>query len=123
MNITLDYLTGNRKWLIRDYTVWGDAGSLDGDLMLTEYKSGENRVVFMHEYSGGNSQIVDFADLLDHRGNQLPTTINKPLVIIIPKNQIGAFILGAVGPTSFRIARKKEEPSNSLVDLLILEMN
>lgn len=123
MNVTLDYLKSNRKWLIRDYRVWGDDDALEADMLMTEIAASTSRVVFMHQYSGGNGQVVDFADLFDHRGNQLPLTINNAEVIIIPKNTVVAFISGSAGPTSFRIARSSQGPADAIVDLLIMEMS
>ncbi len=54
MNITLDYLTGNRKWLVRDFVVWGDTGSLEAAMIATETEESSKRVAFMRENSGGN---------------------------------------------------------------------
>ena len=123
MNTTLDFLTGNRKWLIRDYQVWGDSGSFDGAILITEKSAPSNRVIFMYELSGGNDQVVEFTDLIDHRGNRLPSTIKNAEVIIIPKNDGASHIIGDVGPSSFRIARRFDDPSNAIADLLIMEMN
>ena len=121
--MTLDYLTGNRKWLVRDYQVWGDSGSFDGAILMTENNAPSNRVIFLYELSGGNDQIVEFTDLIDHRGNRLPMTVKNAEVIIIPKNDVVSHIVGDVGPSSFRIARSFDQPSNATVDLLIMEMN
>jgi hypothetical protein len=123
MNVTLDYLKSNRKWLIRDYCVWGDDDAFEADMLMTELAASTLRVVFMHQYSGGNGQVVNFADLLDHRGNQLPSTINNAEVIIIPKNAVATFVRGLIGPTSFRIARSSQGPAEAIVDLLIMEMS
>ena len=123
MNVTLDYLTGNRKWLVRDYQVWGDNGSFEGAMILTEEDAPSNRVVFINELSGGNDQVVEFADLLDHRGNRLPSTLKNAMVIIVPKNDTASFVVGTVGAHSFRIARCVDRPGNAVADLLIMEMN
>lgn len=123
MNVTLDYLKSNRKWLIRDYRVWGDDGAFEADMLMTEIAPSTSRVVFLHQYSGGNGQVVNFADLLDHRGNQLPSTVSNAEVIIIPKNAVAAFIPGSIGPTSFRIAKSNRQPADAVVDLLVMEMS
>ncbi len=123
MNVTLDYLKSNRKWFIRDYRVWGDDGALEADMLMTETTPSTSRIVFLHQFSGGNGQVVDFADLLDHRGNKLPLTINNAEVIIIPKNAVAAFVPGTVGPTSFRIAKSNRQLADAVVDLLIMEMS
>jgi len=123
MSTTIDYLKSNRKWLVRDYVVWGDNGTFEADMIMTEFVSGDERVVFSHEFTGETAQTVIFKDLVDHRGNQLPEKINNPVVILIPRNPIGSFILGNVGEKSFRISKDSNQLSNSLVDLLIMEMD
>jgi len=123
MNITMDYLRSNRKWLVRDYTVWGDNGNYQADMVLTEENAPNDRVIFHHQYSGGIPQIVNFADLTDHRGNQIPTMIKNAHIILIAKSPIQSFILGPVGSTSFHIAKPSTQSGDSIVDILIMEMN
>ncbi len=123
MNSTIDYLKSNRKWLVRDYTVWGDNGTFEADMVLTEFNSGNNRVVFNHEFTGAGAQLVNFADLVDHRGNQLPSSINNAEIILISKGPIPSFILGSVGLKSFRVSKDSSQPSDAVVDFLIMEMN
>lgn len=121
MNTTLSYLTGNRKWLVRDFVVWGDSGSIDAAIIATESGPLEGRVVFLYELAGGLAQVVEFSDLVDHRGNQLPESIVNAEIVLVPKNEMHSFIVGAVGPSSFRIAKSFGEPA--MADLLIMEMN
>jgi len=123
MNSTLSYLTGNRKWLIRDLVVWGDTGFLDAAIIATESVPSDDRVVFLYELAGGQPQVVEFADLVDHRGNQLPTSISNAEIIIIPKNDVHSFVVGDVGLSSFRIAKSDGSPTDAIADLLIMEMN
>jgi hypothetical protein len=123
MNTTLDYLKSNRKWLVKDFRVWGAALSFEADLLMTETTGADSRVVFHHRFVGDIGQMVEFADLVDHRGNPLPESISNPEIFIIPKNLVATFIPGAVGQTSFRIARSGGEPDEAVVDLLIMEMN
>lgn len=123
MNVTLDYLKSNRKWLVRNFRVWGDDGAIEADVLMTEMDSSYARVVYLREYSGGTEQVVRFADLIDHRGNRLPTTIIGAAVILVPKGSVAAFTMGIVGPESFRIAKSGREPSSATVDLMVMEMN
>jgi len=123
MNTTIDYLKSNRKWLVRDYIVWGDNGAFEADMIMTEFVSGDERIVFSHEFTGETAQTVIFKNLVDHRGNQLPEKIDNPEVILVPKNPVRSFILGSIGGKSFRISKDSNQLSNSLVDLLIMEMN
>jgi len=102
MNTTIDYLKSNRKWLVRDYIVWGDNGAFEADMIMTEFVSGDERIVFSHEFTGETAQTVIFKNLVDHRGNQLPEKIDNPEVILVPKNPVRSFILGSIGGKSFR---------------------
>jgi hypothetical protein len=123
MNVTYGYLTGNRKWLIRDYIVWGDSGTLDTAILATEYGVSDNRLIILRELCGQQAQVVEFADLVDHRGNALPETIGNAEIIIIPKNETPSFVVGAIGSESFRLAKSPEASADAIVDLLIMEMN
>lgn len=123
MNTTVDFLRSNRKWLVRDFVVWGDNGTFEADMLMTEIVSGNDRLVFNHEFTGETGQTVIFNDLIDHRGNKLPQTITNPEIILIPKNPVGSFILGNVDKISFRISKDSKQLSNPVVDLLIMEMN
>jgi hypothetical protein len=121
MNMTFDYLTGNRKWLVRDFTVWGDPGMFDAAIVATE-NVGDKNVIFLRELLGGRAQIVEYTDLFDHRGNQLPETIINPAIIIVPKNGGRACLAGSPGNISFRVAKTPGDTIDPLVDLLIVEM-
>ncbi len=123
MNATIDYLKSNRKWLVRNFVVWGDNSTFEADLMMTEFVAGDERIVFNREFTGETAQTVIFKNLVDHRGNQLPENIKNPEIILIPRNPVGSFILGNVGEKTFRISKDFLQMSNSMVDLLIMEMN
>lgn len=123
MNTTVDFLKSNRKWLVPNFVVWGDNGTFEADMIMTEFVAGDERVVFSHEYTGETAQTVIFKNLVDRRGNNLPEKIANPEVILIPRNPIASFILGTVGEKSFRISKDSRELSDSVVDLLIMEMN
>ena len=123
MNVTFDYLTGNRKWLVRDFVVWGDSGTLDITMLATEKGVSENRLIAIREFCGEQAQVVEFADLMDHRGNGLPESISNAEIIIIPKNETAAHLVGSVGATSFRLAKSSGAVSDAIVDILIMEMN
>lgn len=123
MNITLDYLKSNRKWLVKNFRVWGADLSFEADILMTEITPSNSRVAFIHRFVGDIGQVVEFADLMDHRGNSLPESINNPEILIVPRNSIATFIPGSIGSTSFRIGRSGREPDDAVVDLLIMEMN
>ena len=121
MNTTLDYLRGNRKFLITDFMVYGDYSGVEGGVLYTENIPGNKRVVFAHSYISSNEQLVKFSDLSDIRCNPLPEELTSPKVIILPRNDVHCFIVGSESSSGFKIA-KSEAEKTGLVDLLIIEM-
>ncbi|MCP4631901.1 MAG: hypothetical protein GY855_03165 [candidate division Zixibacteria bacterium] len=121
MNTTLDYLRGNRKFLITDFMVYGDYTGAEGGLLYTENVPGNKRVVFAHSFISGNEQLVKFADLSDIKSNLLPQELSAPKVIILPRNDVHCFIVGSESSSGFKIA-KSDSDKTGFVDLLIIEM-
>ncbi len=78
MNITLDYLRGRRIWVVPNFVVWGDWSLYTFFLLYTEMQTSAKRVVFSKSTLGGLDQTVEFSNLFDFKGNQLPDTINNP---------------------------------------------
>ncbi len=126
MNLTLDYLKSNRKWLVPNIVVWGNADACDAALLMVEDDSAA-RVVFSYSRLEGNDQVINFSDLTDAGGNSLPLQIANPVIIIIPRNQIHCFIVGRPSETSFKLAYEPNNASSNsghgLVDLLIMEID
>jgi len=122
MNITLDYLRGRRTWVVPNFVVWGDWSLYSFFLFYTEMGASSKRIVFSKSTLGGLDQAVNFSSLFDFRGNQLPTTIKSPKVIVLPKNEVFCFVVGAETDTGFRIAKFSESSYTGLVDLMIVEM-
>jgi len=123
LNVTLDYLKSNRKWLIRDFRVWGKGAAIDTPVMYTESDASANRIIFAREFVGASEQVVHFNELIDHRGNSLPGQIENAEIIPIAKNDIPVHLRGSIGPGSFRIARGDGYTDDATVDLIIMEMN
>jgi hypothetical protein len=117
MNQTLANLKSNRKWLIPNFAVWGNSGSLEIALVMTE-EAAPKRVVFCKTNLGGQDQIVGYDDLVDSLGNQLPCTITNPVVIIIPRGDVHCYLVNRPSNVNFKIACTQSE---GLVDLLIME--
>lgn len=122
MNITLDYLRSRRIWVVPNFVVWGDWSLYSFLLFYSEMGATSKRVVFCKSTLGGLDQTVNFSNLCDFRGNQLPTTISNPKMIILPKNEIHCLVVGSETDTGFRIARFSESSQTGLVDLMIVEM-
>jgi hypothetical protein len=123
MNITLDYLRGRRTWIVPNFVVWGDWSLASFLLLYTEIGETSKRVMAAKNNLGGLDQMVNFSELFDFRGNQLPEEILNPKVIVLPKNEINCFVVGTETDTGFRIARFSGAEKTGLVDLMIVEMN
>ena len=122
MNETYAYLTGHRSWWVPDYAVWGEAGAESVELLANEIDGAERQIMFFQFAVGGMEQEVLFADLVDHRANPLPSVLDKPLIVIIPKNPMPVTLLGEPSSSSFKIAKMESSAENALVDLWIVEM-
>lgn len=121
MNITLDYLRGRRVWLIKNLSVWGKYSAVDLLLVHTELGEGYKRIVFNQIDLGGEAQVVDFSSLYDYKGNQVPSEIKSPKVLVMPKNEVFCLVTEESN-FGFKIAKENSSLENGLVDLLIIEM-
>jgi len=122
MNVTLDYLRGRRTWVVPNFVVWGDWSLASFLLLYTEMGETSKRVMLAKNNLGGLDQMVNFSNLYDFRGNQLPEVITSPKVIVMPKNEVNCFVVGTETDTGFRIARFSGSEKTGLVDLMVVEM-
>jgi hypothetical protein len=123
MNVTLDYLRGRRTWVVPNFVVWGDWSLASFLLLYTETGDTSKRVMLARNNLGGLDQSVNFCDLCDFRGNQLPEVILNPRVMVMPKNEVNCFVVGTETDTGFKIARFSGSGKTGLVDLMIVEMS
>lgn len=121
MNLTLAHLTGRRAWYVPAVSVWGDLSAETVEMMATETDDNATRVVFQQFTVGGEDQVIMFSSLTDHRGNTLPASIDRPVVIPIAKNAIGVAILGRPSSVSFRAGKVSIAAADGIVDLWIVE--
>ena len=119
MNLTLNYLKSNRKWLVTNLSVWGSSSAYQMPLGLIEETS-EKRLIFCLAELGGEDQIVKFSDLVDNRGNHLPTSIANPVVILIPRSDAVCYLVGRPSNVNFKIA-SSQSAVQPIIDLLIME--
>lgn len=119
---SLPIVTSRRIWYVPQFQVWGTSGW--GELPLVTVEKTENsRTIFVTKIGLADSaQEVRFADLVDHRGNHLPSEIAAPHVIIRPRSQTPTFIVGSESRERFRIGRDQSASGPVQVDLLIIEM-
>jgi hypothetical protein len=115
----LNYLKSNRKWLVTNLSVWGSSSAYQMPLGLIEETS-EKRLIFCLAELGGEDQIVKFSDLVDNRGNHLPTSIANPVVILIPRSDAVCYLVGRPSNVNFKIARS-QSAVQPIIDLLIME--
>jgi hypothetical protein len=121
MNITLDYLRGRRVWVVNNFSVWGEFSAITPVLLWTEQTSSSQRIIFSREILGGLEQAVNYSQLYDFRGNQLPQSIPNPKVIILQKNQVDCLTVGQESASGFKIAKLSQTEESGLVDLVIVE--
>jgi len=122
MNVTLDYLRGRRTWVVPNFVVWGDWSLASFLLLYIEAGETSKRVMAAKNNLGGLDQTVNFSDLFDFRGNQLPAVIQNPKVIALPKSEVNCFVVGKETSTGFKIARFSGSEKTGLVDLMVVEM-
>ena len=114
-------VTARRQWFVPDVVVWGLPGLGDIDYLAVETVDGNASVFFNTADVGAAQQEIAFGQLIDDRGNNLPTTLNTPRVLVRPRSETPVFIVGRETDQSFRVARDPAAAGPVTVDLLIIE--
>lgn len=122
MSDTLAYLRGHRIWLVRDFVVWGSLAAYEFSFLVTGIEQGTKRIEFLSVPLGGELQKVNYSDLVDFRGNNLPPDLTNPKVIASPKTSVGVVVVGREDSGSFTIARSTPQEPAGLCDLIIIEV-
>jgi hypothetical protein len=115
-------LTSRRAWFVPDISVWGLAGIGEVYYLVAEQIGAGSSVLFGRADVGQADQELVYAQLSDHRGNQLPATIDAPRVIPRNREPYGVFVIGEESGEGVRVARPASAPGPVKTDLLILEM-
>ena len=118
----LEKVKSHRVWFVPGFAVWGLAGWSEIEFVTLEQVGSDVSALFGAVDVGDNAQQVAFSDLTDHRGSQLPSTISMPRILIRPKTNETAFIVGDESNESFKIARDPDSAGPVTVDLLVVEM-
>ncbi len=118
---SINFLKGRRLWVVRDVMIWGLAEDAELYYLGLESVEGNTRVMFGRSSVGDSAQDIRFEELTDHIGNQLPSTIAAPRVLIRPRSQYQAYLAGEESGSGFRIARDPAAPGPISVDLFIYE--
>ncbi len=122
MTDTLAYLRGHRLWLIRDFVVWGQMSAHEFSFLITTLDQSNKRIMFLSVPLGGDLQKVNFSDLMDFRGNNLPENLSNPKVVPLPKTDVGTVVVGREDAGSFSIAKTSQSDANGICDLLVMEV-
>lgn len=114
--------TARRVWFVPDFVVWGKPSVGDLEYLATETIDGVTSVMFGSASVDGAEQHVQFTQLVDHRGNHLPSTINAARVF--PRSNHGADIsaVGTETDSGFKIAGPADSSTTVTTDLLIIEL-
>ena len=118
----LDRITAHRVWFVPDFMVSGLPNIGQIECIATEAVDATTNVMFGIVDIGDGPQEVLFSQLIDHRGNNLPVSINAPRVFPRARTEEAVFVVETESPTGFRIARDASGTSPVPVDLLVVEM-
>ena len=118
----LESVKSKRIWFVESLAVWGGRQDAQIDFLITEEIDSVQSIHFGSQALGTSLQQVAFSDLIDHRGNRLPDSINTPRVILRSHTGEAVFILGAETDSEFRIAHAADGADAVVCDLMIIEM-
>lgn len=118
---SLMYLRGRRMWVVRDYSIWGLKDDAEIFYLGSETVDSTNRLMFGTSTIGGLDQNINFADMIDWKGNALPESINAPRIIFRPRSQYNVFLVGEESSTGFRVAREQSAIGPVTTDMFIFE--
>lgn len=119
------YLLANsrRVWYVPEIYIWGSSQWGETDMIVVENIEGTRSVSYYTASLDDSAQAINFNELLDFRGNQLPDQISNPKVFIKPKSADNCFVVGEELSTGFKIARDDAAAGPVKVDLFIVELN
>jgi len=118
------YLLANsrRIWYVPEIYVWGSSNWGETDMIMVENTEGTRSVLYYTATLNDSAQTINYNELLDFRGNQLPDQIVNSKVFIKPKSAETCFVVGDELASGFKIARNDSASGPVKVDLLIVEM-
>lgn len=111
-----------RIWFVPGLSVWGTPNDGEIDYLAVEEADSTINMFYGQIAIGAALQTVSFSELTDHRGNQLPSTLDSPRVLPRSKSGSAVFIVGEESGSNFNIARDTSAPGPVLADLLVIEM-
>jgi len=111
-----------RIWFVPGLSVWGIPNDAEIDYLAVEEADSIQSLFYGQIAVGASLQTVSFSELTDHRGNQLPSTIDSPRVLPRSKSDSAVFIVGEESISGFNIARDASVAGPVLADLMVIEM-
>ncbi|MFH1300832.1 MAG: hypothetical protein ABIK07_07195 [Planctomycetota bacterium] len=118
----LERVKSHRIWFVPDVVIWGLPSMGEMHFLTVEKIDGVSSVLYGSAAIAPVQQEISFDQLIDHRGNQLPASIDTPRVMVRARAKPAVFIVGQESNESFRIARDEDAPGPVTADLMILEM-
>ncbi len=118
----IERITARRVWFVPDFVVWGLPSLGEHDFLAIEKVGATQSVYYGSATISQNEQEVCFDQLVDHRGNLLPATIQAARVIPRSKSSDAVFVVGQESSIGFKIARDPASDSPVTADLLIVEL-
>ncbi len=118
----IENVLAHRIWFVPGFEVWGLPGLSEVEYLVLEQIGSNKTILYGQAGVGDGSQSVNFDELTDHRGNNLPENIDSPRIIIKSHDENAAFIVGTEKDNSFKIARDPNSENNVTVDLMVIEM-
>lgn len=110
-----------RIWRVPTLSVYGLASTTELEFLAVEEVAGSSEIFFGRAPIGATEQKVNYSDLIDSNGNQLPATINDAAVIVQSREEYDAFLIGNPSSTSFRIARSSSAAGPVETGLILIE--
>ena len=107
--------------MVNNFSVYGEFSAVAPLLLWTEIGDTSKRIIFAREILGGLEQLVNFSSLYDIKGNQLPSTINFPKVLLLQKNEVTCLVVGPETNSNFKIAKLTQSQTAGMADLVIIE--
>lgn len=118
----LERVKSRRMWYVPEVSIWGLAVWDQIEFVLAEEIESEQSLLFGQVDLADDAQQLLYADLVDHRGNQLPETIESPLVLIRSRGEHRGYVVGRESGQGFKVARESNATSPVTGDLLVIEM-
>jgi len=115
-------ILSRRMWMVPGVAIWGSADWGEMDFLVVERVGADRSVLFGQSSLGDSTQTLTYAELTDHRGNQLPGTIDSPLVLVRSRSEKPVFVAGRESSESVKVAKSSTVPDPVTADLLVIEL-